>query len=278
MFNLWQMAYTRRRKGYRKRSRKLSNYNIATKTSAKAQSRQIYALKKRINYIQRLTKPEIKIQQRVASALTLTSLDRSAIAFPLLTAAEHNIYPTVLAANTVSENYQAGDPNSTSNSAEALVGPNRFARARSIVFYGNWQYSTIAATNTPLTLRIVIVQTRTTRASELEADDVFTSGNISGEGFAAVYGPLQSGLARTCKVLSDKRYQLNYQRPNVSIQTRLHYLSNFYRDANEYNSSQLGSETTPKGAIVVLYALYSPAATISSSSLSLMYKLAYTDA
>ena len=228
-FSRKEMAYKKRsyKKSYRKR--KLSNYNIATKTSAKAQSRQIYALKKRINYIQRMTKPETKIQQRVATDLSLTAASRSMISFPLLSSAENYICPSVLAANTVSDTSASGYPSSSSNPAESLVGPNRFARARSIVFYGNWQYGAITATNTPLTLRIVIIQTKTTRATELVSDDIFTSGNSASNNFAAVYGPLQAGLARSCKVLSDKRYQLNYQRPNVSIQTRLRYLLNFYR-------------------------------------------------
>lgn len=266
------MAYKKRsyRKHYGKR--KLSNYNIAMKTSAKAQSRQIYALKKRINYVYRLTKPEIQIQQRVATDITLTALAQAVMGFPLVGTSTSNaiIYPSVLDANTASQNNAAsGDT--------AAIGPNRFARARSIVFYGNWQYGTVAEANTPLTLRIVIIQTKTTRDQLIGADDVFTAGNSGSNYFAAVYGPLQSGLARTCKVLSDKRYQLNYQRPNVSIQTRLRYLSNFYRDRSTNQAGDSSSDYIPKGAIQVLYALYSPAATLSSSTLSFMYKLAYTD-
>lgn len=266
------MAYKKRsyRKSYRKR--KLSNYNIATKTSAKAQSKQIYALKKRINYVYRLTKPEIQIQQRVAGNISLTALASGVIGFPLVGTSSSTgiIYPSVLEANTASQN-------SATTGDTAAIGPNRFARARSIVFYGNWQYGTIGATNTPLTLRIVIIQTKTTRDMLVNAQDVFTAGNDSTNYFAAVYGPLQSGLARTCKVLSDKRYQLNYQRPNVSIQTRLRYLLNFYRDRSTDESGASSSDSIPKGSIQVLYALYSPAATLSSSTLSFMYKLAYTD-
>lgn len=262
------MAYKKRsyRKTYRKR--KLSNYNIATKTSAKAQSKQIYALKKRINYIQRLTKPEIVIQQREATPRNITAAIDERMTFPQLigetTTSNPEIYPVAL--NTVS-----------STASTTGEKPNQFARAHSITFYGNWQYSTIGATNTPLTMRVVIAQTKLTRGARLDTDDIFTSGNTASSRFAAVYGPLQNGLSRTCKVLSDKRYQLNYQRPNVSIQTRLRYLSNFYRDNNNDDGGET-SEIYPKGSIYVFYAIYTPASTVSASTFNLMYKLAYTDA
>ena len=51
--------YYRSRRGYRKRNGTLSTRKIFSKTSAKSQANQIYALKKKMNKIQKRFKPEI---------------------------------------------------------------------------------------------------------------------------------------------------------------------------------------------------------------------------
>lgn len=244
-----------------KRSRAMTNYAIATRTSAKAQSRQIYYLKRRINYIQRRTKPEVitvqQTMQQIALAITTTG----------------NI---VWNTNTTDVSSQFAFPylgtiNSMSDGSPTSNPPNNFARLLSFNLYGNLQYASLAANSIPLTLRIVIVQTRATRGTGLSIADVFTQGNA----FNMTYGPLQTGLARTCKVLSDKRYQLSYQRPNITIKTSLKYLLPYYRD--ETGTTGTISENVPKGAIYVFYAVHTRADS-STANLNLMYKLAYTDA
>ena len=68
------MAYFRKRNyRYRVAKKPLSNYNIATKTGRKSQAKQIYYLKKRINKIQRLTKPEIVTIQRNSTSFDLVN-------------------------------------------------------------------------------------------------------------------------------------------------------------------------------------------------------------
>lgn len=262
------MAY--RRYNNRKRTHKrktLSNYNIATKTSAKAQARQIYSLKKRMNWaIKRIT-PEIQIQQRNSSA---------------------DIIPVSSGGSRISWEYsgEATDPMSyiiptfyPDDSTTIGTAPNdRFKRLRSFKLFGNWQYTgDLSSTPTPITMRIVIVQTRTTRNQAISPEDIFTSGSSGPSAFNAVYGPLQNGVARTCKILSDKRYQLNYQRPNVTISTSLRYLLNVYRDINTSADGGVSSDAVPKGAIHVFYAIYSPAGVFSANQFSIGYKLAFTD-
>lgn len=56
--------YYKRR--YRKRSRTLNKTNVAMKTSAKSQARQIMALNRKISYVYRQTKPETSITQYTA--------------------------------------------------------------------------------------------------------------------------------------------------------------------------------------------------------------------
>lgn len=262
------MGYYRKRY-YRRRNAKksLSNYNIATKTGAKSQAKQIYFLKKRINKIQRLNKPEIIIIQRNSGPLDLVSTQVCA--------------PWIVTDNgqqlfEIGPNLGPITPNYVGQITAAV--PNNFARLHSFKLYGNMQYTSVSNTSVPVNVRIVIVQTRNSRPTDVEPNDVFTSDYKGVDNFSAVFGPLQTGLARTCKVLSDKRYCLSYQRPSINIRTSLKYLMSFYRDQNSSSSNpQVSSEMRPKGTIYVFYAIYTTAQE-SVGSLNLMYKLAYTDA
>lgn len=57
------MVYQRSKKNYKKRG-KLTKGKIFGNKSAKSQAKQIYALNKKVNYIQKTTKPELKIHTR----------------------------------------------------------------------------------------------------------------------------------------------------------------------------------------------------------------------
>lgn len=254
------MAYRRyvRRRNVRRKT--LSNYKIATRTSAKSQARQIYALKRRINYIQKRTKPEILICRRTNQAtlsFTANALGRSL--WSIGAGASNVFVPALGSAN--------GDLNPT-----ATGSANNFARLLSFTLYGNFYYTDPPNDqNSPIMLRLVICQNKSTRAEAPDEEDIFARGNAS----SAVYGPLQTGLARTLKVLSDRHYTLSYQRPNVAIKTKLKYLLSYYRDANASTTTAV-SEPVGKGGIYVFYAVYG--ATFTNCSLSLEGKLAYTDA
>lgn len=246
--------YVRRRNARRKT---LSNYKIATRTSARSQARQIYALNRKINYIQKRTKPEIQICRRTIQAtLPFTA----------------NTTGHVLWGGVGSINFLPPLGGQTSDLNPTGVA-NNFARLLSFNLYGNFYYTDPPNDqNTPIRLRLVIAQSKTTRAEAPDEEDVFSRGNTS----SPVYGPLQTGLARTLKVLSDRSYTLSFQRPNVAIKTKLKYLLSYYRDANAASSNS-PSEAISKGAIYVFYAVYA-ASTFTNCSLSLEGKLAYTDA
>ena len=122
------MAYGRtRRRRYNRKKRTLSSYNIATKTGAKAQSRQIYALKRRVNWIQRLTKPEVRVQNQ---ALTLYSQGTNPITF------------------AVGSGYGLLQFGSTTFSyPQGILGD--FARLNSFTLSGSLQYSSLTTLSTP---------------------------------------------------------------------------------------------------------------------------------
>lgn len=258
------MAYRRsaRKISARRRARRaLSNYRIATRTSAKSQSRQIYALNRKINYIQKRTKPEILIcRKTINSILAFTSNSTGRVLWTAAAGSSNAFVPPL------------GNSTTDLNSAATSSPANNFARLLSFTLYGNFYYSQApTGTDNPIRLRVVIAQTKATRTEAPDQNDIFANGNAG----TAVYGPLQTGVARSMKILSDRHYTLSYQYPNIVIKTPLRYLLSYYRDSNSAGSSGT-SEVISKGAIYVFYAVYG--ATFTNCSLSLEGKLAYTDA
>lgn len=257
-----------RRATRRRANRTLSSYKIATKTSARAQARQIYALARRISSIQRRTRPETVVIQRTADLVDFATT-YGTVSWFIQTSSSSSETTLIAPQLGPAINTTAGDIGSTAGV------PNNFARLLTFTLYGDLRYGEYVNTNSPFTLRIVVIQTKSTRSS-LSATDVFSPANTGNSAFAQVFGPLQLGLSRTARVLSDKRYTLSYQRPSVTIKTRLRYLDNFYRDTVSIDSGLESSDPVGKGAIYVMYASY----TLSTAlpSLRLMCKLAYSDA
>lgn len=256
------MAYRRYVRRRASRRKTLSNYRIATRTSAKAQSRQIYALKRRINVIQRRTKPETLICRR--------TMNVGPVSFTT------SAFGRVSWTNTASGVFVPSIGDQTGDLNPSTGVPNNFARLLSFTLYGNFYYSQApTGTDNPIRLRLVIVQTKATRGEALDENDIFSRGGGTSTLSSPVYGPLQTGIARTVKVLSDRHYTLSYQYPNVAIKTKLRYLLPYYRDANNAGGNA-PSDPIPKGSILVFYALYG--ATFTNCSLYLEGKLAYTDA
>lgn len=258
------MPYRRRYRRGRKRST-LSKYKIATKTSARAQSRQIYALNRKINRIQRLTKPEIKIQWFESNTL------------------------------------QPGTPSDSNNTSYLFsyvfpFGPidGQFARFQDMTIYLNSSYNTYAATNAPFYLRLVVTQTKATRSDNLTVYDVFNYNDTLtaptvGSGWLvsntgnrtakdAFFGPLASGLGRTAKVLTDRKFYLTHMRPTVAAKLKLKKLLNYYKDVNNTGSGS-ASEPIAKGQIHAFLLIYNPTTGQTAVNINFDFnaKIAYTD-
>lgn len=253
------MPYTRRnfrssRRRYRRKN-SLSNYNIATRTSARSQANQIYRLKRRINSIERRTKPEIKLWERSYAVSTPTG--------------------TQLPNSSILVSYT-----STDNSWNTQFDGN-FARFLSLTFYFSSSYTNYAASTPPITFRVVILQTRTTRDSEIEAADVFSGISEStslnpmpnSSALGSLSGPLQQGLARTAKVLCDRKFYLSYQRPQIMSTIKLKGLLNYYR--NEATTGD--TESVGKGKLYMFVLAYNPGNSVTYT-FTAQSKLAYTDA
>ena len=191
------MAYGRRyRKRYYRRRRTLSNYNIAVKTSAKAQARQIYAMKRRINYIQRLTKPEIRVKQFEQNAeIGLTGTGGTGIVN----------WATPTGTNPVIDAFRTTLSGGSDGSATTSTLGD-FVRNNSFTLYGTAQFddTVLSATTVPIVFRVVILQYGRSRSDAIVPADVFNEVSsplgASGNASNAVFGPLQNGVSgRTLK-------------------------------------------------------------------------------
>jgi len=269
------MAYRYVRRTSRRNAKRstLSNYKIATRTSARSQAKQIYALKKRINRIQRMTRPETRIVQHYAAPIDVTSQGgkQTSIKWVILNSSgESDTTPQITPSlGPVVNNTETGS---------TVAEPNNFARLNSFTLYGNIQYETPTSNVKPVAIRILICQLKASRPLPIYADDVFSGITGASNDFISVYGPLQTGLARNVKVLSNKRYVLSFQRPNIAIKTRLKYLLSFYRDVNNASGGAGSSDTIAKGSIMVFYSVFGPVTEQGNEiTLNFNYKLAYTD-
>lgn len=276
---VYYRKYRSRRYGRRGNRRTLSSYSIATRTSAKAQSRQIYALRRRMTRIQRLTKPEIKIAPLVNGAL---ATDEGTIPTGYTNV---RVFLGQTLSNIVSE--------STNNpGAGVAVLDGRFARLQSITLKGIVTYRTSVITGegdyppeyadlqrSMAMMRVVILQLKSTRSNGLPAPSDVWSYTIAGsdqvEGttyltpLALMRGPLRLGLGRIAKVLSDKTYMLSDTRQAVNIKTKLRYLKSWYRSQ---------TEDIAKGTVAMYVMMYTGDTLTSDIVFDYVSKCAYTDA
>lgn len=244
--------YRRTRRTYTRRSAKRSGYRTFSRystyrhRSSKAQAYQIYALNRKVQRIQRLTRPETQIRNG-----TLTDVISGG-------ASIFDLTPLVTRVEDPESGVTTGDFN------------GNFARLNSLTYYGTAVLSApIANTLQPRQFRIVIVQTKTTRSDDLEPGDIIRSDLDDGP--LVINGPLSDGTARVAKVLSDKKYTLSFQRPIVSIKTKLKYLRNYYLDPND-------TEAIAKGKIYAIIYLEPIVAGGTAVRINHGYKLAFTDA
>lgn len=241
--------YGRRRSRGNYRRKTLSSYRIATRTSAKAQSRQIYALNRKINIIQRRTKPEI---------MTYT---QGLIGTPSYTATGGFA--------------QISAVNPGQNETNPIQG--NFARMLGFKLYGSITYLAMSETVQPVSFRVVVLQTMATRGTSPTLNDVFnvntTSNTPSGtEARAAIFGPLSQGLARSFKVLNDRKYYLSYQRPLVAINVKRNKLLSYWKDPED-------TEAVAKGAIYICIIGYAVGGNSTQPfTIDCQTKIAYTDA
>ena len=274
--------YNRKRGVYRRKG--YTMYKLYKSRSAGAQARQIYGLNKKLKWIQRRTRPEINIAPLVSR--TFSSDQGTAV----YTGSSVKYFGPIELTNLVAQD-AAGV-----NGFARIEG--RFARIQNITVKGTFSYlNAVAGLNLdvvdlqrqPAYARVVIYQTKTTRDTSLGVSDIFAtttagttndSNNTSGVflgNYAMMRAPLSLGLARKCKVISDKLYIISDTRQAINIKTKLKYVRNWYLAPNE---------NAPKGNVLMMVLLYNTSANAtdeevvnaSDCRLDVVSKCVYTDA
>lgn len=269
---VYYRKYRRTGRGYARRGRSgYSMYKLYKSRSSGAQARQIYGLNKKLKRIQRLTKPEINIAPLVQGALVSNSGGNVVNGV--------RIYGPTRLSNL----------NSFDAVAEQTI-QGRFARIQNITMKGIFTYnvpSDVDLQRMVCYLRVVIFQTKATRASNITYDDVFSStlaGSLSNttttvqttlNSYSMVRAPLKYGLARVAKVLSDKLYTISDTKQAVNVKTKLKYVRNWYKAP---------SDPGAKGDVWMLVMMYNQqgveddVTNVSDCRFNYVSKCVYTDA
>lgn len=243
--------YNRSRRIRRTGTARLSRYNTYKNRSSAAQASQIYHLARRINRIQKLNKPEVKL-------------------------AHFNVNDNLAFTDGIGQNTYRLLQNGTSELSSIIDG--KFARLNSMTFTMSFRYddpSYVVSSETtqrlpqPIYLRLLFVQFKSSRQSAPEVADLFDTTS----GFTRTRGPLADGAARVCKILSDKKFMISYNRQTINRVLRFNYLRNYYKPVNE---------PTAKGDVRLFLQVWNPNVTVDDETtnviLSFNVKTAYTDA
>ena len=269
---------TGRGRSYARRGRSgYSMYKLYKSRSSAAQARQIYGLNRKMKAIQRMTKPEIKIAPLVQYSIT-SSTEAGDLVNGVRIFNGFNL-----------TNLQAQSTGTTTQANYAQLD-GRFARIQNITMKGIFTYNTPGVfteenadlQRMPGFMRIVIVQTKTSRGQNVNYNDIFsttTAGIDPGPGgnaltpYSMIRAPLKYGAARIVKFLSDKTYMLSDTKQSVNIKTKLKYVRNWYDSTTELR---------PKGQVYMFVMLYQQDAdnqySVSELRFDFISKCVYTDA
>lgn len=257
-----------RRRKYTKRSRRLSKSYILTNRSAKAQSRQIASLNRKVNILTKQNRPEIMTRW---VALTRTFTNSSL-------ASNYDIYYW----NPWSTLY-------TGTGDFATIDGN-FARNKGISVKFNIEYSDSWSGNVAssenhqrtASYRVLIAQVRDSNIGALNTTDLFNrifnvSSTLSSAD-ANIIQPLKSGVSSYLKILYSKSFGISNQHP-----IRIHNI-NLKRGIINYGLERSGDNVInpnyTRGTVIVAIltgGLHSDADYNSQIVFNTVIKLAFTD-
>lgn len=187
----YRKSYRRRKYAARKTFKKS---NLYAHKSAKAQAGQIYKLNKKINYIERKTKPEIKLEH--------TELFNAGI-------------ETMVGGNVQLKDY-------TYNLSSLLKGD--LMRLQNLYLWGTMYARENEAASTydevfSLFFRIIVLQQRV-------AGQEFPAHPIQNAGFDFMNSPYIDGFSQGDKVLADRKYYINNSKNCRNFKIKIGRLSN----------------------------------------------------
>lgn len=206
------MPRTSRRRTSRKR---LSTSRVLTRTSARAQARQIIALRNRINRISRLNRKELRNFQQTYSK-TFTS------------SAFSSVYDTW----GMSTSFMSGQW--TKLRGFSINGILEYADNREAFPQNNITRSG--------SIRLVIYQIIQSRVSTVNIDSLLEIGATGTDYELNTTRPLKNGVTSFVKILYDRTYTLSNQVPQRRVRIYLRKLLNLHKETDD---------TVPKGTIKV---------------------------
>lgn len=234
--------YKRRYKRAYKKSR-LTKSKIFSKKSAKSQASQIYALKKKIDYVYKSTKPDT--DTGTASITPSSSL-------------------TFSGSSVV--NYILSQINIIDNNTLTNIGTNiDYINIKNIKFQFLYRFNSLSDSTQPIYIRLTFLKLRTATSSLITPTNVFSNQS---DPYIKVRGPLRDGLYDSgYKVVGDYKRMISKDRPNLNF---VKYFKGFKLDK--------GNGTFPKNSLWCCVYIWNPNYSDASnhSEGQAFYKFAYT--
>lgn len=196
------MPYYRR--SYKKRfykKKNFSKFNLYKNRSSKSQANQIYRLNKKINAIEKKTKPEIQ------------PATDSIFNYSLVSTEQGN--------KVIKYSYMLFD-------ALKLNYHGKLLRLQNIKLYGSFG-SRCDNDDYVMYLRLVAVQSKTSKNLSDLSTPLFNDENVKS---SIITCPLMSGFGRDYKLLCDKVYKVDGSNNSKLIKLNLNKLKNLYMDQN----------------------------------------------
>lgn len=190
-------TYYKKKYGYRKNYRKYSKFNLYKNRSSKSQAYQIYNLNKKINNIEKKTKPEVKPVNQLIFDLNQAQYAASTV---------HKITKKI-------------------NFTDIIQG--NLLRLQNILLYGNLR-ATDSNNSDNIQIfteyfRFMVVQTKT--LGQVPPDELLLNYND----MSFVRSPLNTGFSQTVKLIYDKVYVTNNTYNSRNCKINLKKLSNIRR-------------------------------------------------
>ena len=264
------MGYVRRGSRRFKRSRVLSKVNIAANRSARAQSRQLMALSRKVNYLAKVNKPEIRVKFTNFN-FTLTNSSLATNFYQMSTLSPW------------SQTYTGDDAATTQNELEGNFNRCKGISLKLITEYGNDFTGDESDNQLSASYRLLIVQERVSKlateagVTNYAVADIFDMTSSTTSSDTNITMPLVSGIGSKFKILFSKCYTIHKFHPthqhNIYIPAKR--CINFVRQKNITSSSP-----SAKGrvyAFVLCGGLHYDTTHISRINFAGTLKIAYTD-
>lgn len=260
----------RRSKRYSKSKRVLSKVNVAANRSARAQSKQIAALTRRVNYIAKVNKPEVRIKFVNFNYL----LTNSALA---------SNFRQLSTLSPWSNTYTGDDAATSQNELEGNFNRCKGISVKLITEYANNFTGDESDLQLAASYRLLIVQEKVSKLANetgvpnYAVADIFDINNTSTSQDMNVTMPLVSGITSKFKILYSKAFTIHKYHP-----TRMH---NIYIPANKClnfvrQKNLTSSSPSAKGRVFVFIlagGLHYDTTHISNINVEGTLKIAYTD-